>query len=398
MLAKPHLAIGIGAYYAWRWRKGRSISPRSLPLLALWMYCIYRTAQEQLRLRSIGLRPGVFAFGKKANKLCSISDIRRLVLGYTPPLGLWNGDLLTVIPSLAQPKNLPDYERLVFRAAGQEHMDDGDWFATDWAFPTAPWNRRVAVLIAGVGGNSKARYIVEIAEQFLAEGYIVCVLNPRKWRFYSLYMPRSVSLLVECIRCCRSLLYIPLLFYVVFISVLYLSICTLKWLLSILCSIPIFTLYSLLFTLYSLLFTLYSLLFTLYSLLFTLYSLLFTLYSLLFTLYSLLFTLYSLLFTLYSLLFTLYSLLFTLYSLLFTLYSLLFTLYSLLFTLYSLLFTLYSLLFTLYSLLFTLYSLLFTLYSRLSTLDSRLSILYPRLSTVYCLLLTLDSVLFTLYS
>ena len=174
MLAKPHLAAILTLHQLYQWRNGRR---SSLPLLALWAFCCYRTLQEQLRLRSLPLRPGVFAFGPKSRKLCRASGLDELVESYKPPLALWNGDLLTVLPSLRQAKRLPQYTRVTFAVEGHAM----DRFATDWAFPDRPWNRRVAVLIAGVGGNSKARYIVDMAEQFLAEGSIVCVLNPRKW-------------------------------------------------------------------------------------------------------------------------------------------------------------------------------------------------------------------------
>ena len=173
LLLRPHFAVALPVLFH------REILRlpfwKAFPVLILWLYCVVTSVIDPVFGFVRKLKPGLYLHGEKAIRLAHASKLHDLVHGYRPPFWLWNGDLLTVVPSLKK-GTTPIYSRAEFAVKGHE----SDVFATDWRFPEE-WNGKVTILIAGVGGNANARYIVQVGDELLEQGAIVCVINPSKF-------------------------------------------------------------------------------------------------------------------------------------------------------------------------------------------------------------------------
>lgn len=90
---------------------------------------------------------------------------------YRPPIGLGNGHVQSVFPTLFRKLPLPDYRRLTIPTT------DGDEIMVDLL--AAPNSDRCVVISHGLGGHSRRQYVVGMAHSFLNAGWNVVAWNFR---------------------------------------------------------------------------------------------------------------------------------------------------------------------------------------------------------------------------
>ncbi len=95
---------------------------------------------------------------------------------FVPPPLIAGGHLQTLWPVMLRPRPELAYERERLELA------DGDWIDLDWALAAGPGGARsdrVALVIHGLEGHSRRKYVLGMARALLAGGWDVCAMNHR---------------------------------------------------------------------------------------------------------------------------------------------------------------------------------------------------------------------------
>jgi hypothetical protein len=132
---------------------------------------------------------GVFTAGPRSpgDILADRAGLREKTRSYVSPF--LNGEWSTIFPAvLGDLKKLgfqlpPGYvKKTVLFESSCAAPGDGEMFVTDWIFPaatSAPADIGVCVFLAGVGGDSEASYIREVAGGMHDKGWVTCAINAR---------------------------------------------------------------------------------------------------------------------------------------------------------------------------------------------------------------------------
>jgi hypothetical protein len=136
------------------------------------------------------VKPGVFTYGpgSPGSILSARSNLMGKVGSY---FSYVNGELSTILPAIAGEMRKSVFElppgfqqqTVNFESSCSTPTDDVELFATDWIFPTrlssSSKNVGVCILLAGVGGDSSASYLREVAGGMHENGWVTCAINAR---------------------------------------------------------------------------------------------------------------------------------------------------------------------------------------------------------------------------
>jgi len=128
----------------------------------------HNTAQAGLYVPKEDPRLQKIAVGAKLDKL-----------QYKSPRGLLHGDLRTILPNVLYRPRPIRYHRFSFPSKAFEGEPHG--ISLDWSYPdVAPAQHSpIAIVLAGVGGDSNAPYVRDAVHSFTEIGWPACVLLAR---------------------------------------------------------------------------------------------------------------------------------------------------------------------------------------------------------------------------